>query len=112
MVSTVKARFVHVELEMKHQFTSSYAARAIGLYVRLYLAKYQILYKMMCQCFPINALSHILIYGSNFYNLVCNRFILTETVTYICRTRRFTKSEAFGVTLLTCADQLDNYLVR
>ena len=79
MISTVKARFVHVELKMKHQFTSSYAARAIGR--ATLLSKISDIIQNDVSVLPDEYLSHILIYGSNIYNLVCNRLILAETLT-------------------------------
>ena len=45
--------------------------------------------------FPDEHLFHILIYGSNVYNSVCNKLILIETITYIRNTGRFTKLETF-----------------
>ena len=45
--------------------------------------------------FPDEHLYHILIYGSNVYNSVCNRLIITETITYIRKSGRFTNLEAF-----------------
>ena len=46
--------------------------------------------------FPDEHLYHILVYGSNVYNSVSNALILTETITYIRNSGRFTKLEAFG----------------
>ena len=45
--------------------------------------------------FPDEHLFHMLIYGSNVYNSVCNKLILIETITCIRITGRFTKLEAF-----------------
>ena len=44
---------------------------------------------------PDEHLYHILVYGSNIDNVVSNRLIITETITYIRRSGRFTKLEAF-----------------
>ena len=44
---------------------------------------------------PNEHLYYILVYGSNVYNSVSNRLILTETITYIRDTGRFTNLEAF-----------------
>ena len=44
---------------------------------------------------PDEHLYHILIYGSNVYNSVCNRLIITKTITYIRKSGRFTNLEAF-----------------
>ena len=41
-------------------------------------------------------LHYILIYGSNVYNSVSNRLIITETITYMRNSGRFTNMEAFG----------------
>ena len=46
--------------------------------------------------FPDEHLYHILVYGSNVYNSVSNGLIITETITYIRNSGRFTKLEAFG----------------
>ena len=46
--------------------------------------------------FPDEHLHHILIYGSNVYNSVSNRLILTETITFIRNSGRFTNLEAFS----------------
>ena len=45
--------------------------------------------------FPDERLFHMLIYGSNVYNSVCNKLNLIETIIYIRKTGRFTKLEAF-----------------
>ena len=45
---------------------------------------------------PNEHLYRILVYGSNVFNYVSNRLILTETITYIRNSGRFTKLEAFG----------------
>ena len=44
---------------------------------------------------PDEHLYYILVYGSNVYNSVCNKLILTETISYIRHTGRFTNLEAF-----------------
>ena len=46
--------------------------------------------------FPEEHLHHILIYGSNVYNSVSNRFILTKTITFIRNSGRFINLEAFS----------------
>ena len=46
--------------------------------------------------FPDEHLHHILIYGSNVYNSVSNRLILTETIIFIRNSGRFTNLEAFS----------------
>jgi len=45
---------------------------------------------------PDEHLYHILVYGSNVYNFVSNRLIITETLRYIRNSGRFTKLEAFN----------------
>jgi len=44
---------------------------------------------------PHNHLLHILIFGSNVYNKICNKLILEQTIIYIKSTGRFKKLEAF-----------------
>ena len=45
---------------------------------------------------PDEHLHRILVYGSNVYNSVSNRSILTETITFIRNSGRFTNLEAFS----------------
>ena len=45
---------------------------------------------------PDEHLFFILVYGSNVYNFVSNKLILTETITYIRNSGRFTILEAFS----------------
>ena len=45
---------------------------------------------------PDEHLYHILVHGSNVYNPVLNRLVITETITYIRNTGRFTNLEALG----------------
>ena len=45
---------------------------------------------------PDEHLYNILVYGSNTYNYVTNKLIITETIRYIRESGRFTKLEAFG----------------
>ena len=44
---------------------------------------------------PIDHLLHMLLYGSNVFNNVTNKLILSETITFIRNTGRFTSLEAF-----------------
>ena len=44
---------------------------------------------------PDEQLLHILLYGSNVYNGITNKLILSETITFIRNTGRFTILEAF-----------------
>ena len=45
---------------------------------------------------PNDHLIHILIYGSNVYNKICNKLILEQSILYIKTSGRFKKLEAFG----------------
>ena len=44
---------------------------------------------------PNEHLYYILVYGSNVYNSICNKLILTETILFIRNSGRFTNLEAF-----------------
>ena len=44
---------------------------------------------------PHEHLLHILLYGSNVYNIVANKLIVSETITFIRNSGRFTSLEAF-----------------
>ncbi len=44
---------------------------------------------------PDDHLYHLLVYGSNVYNFVSNKLIITETISFIRNTGRFTNLEAF-----------------
>lgn len=44
---------------------------------------------------PDEHVYHIVVYGRNVYNSVCNKLIITETITYIRNTRWFANLEAF-----------------
>ena len=46
---------------------------------------------------PCSHLVHILLYGSNVYNSLTNKLILTETTIFVRNTGRFTSLEAFRV---------------
>jgi ribonuclease P/MRP protein subunit RPP40 len=46
--------------------------------------------------FPDEHLHNILVYGSNVYNSISNKLILTETITFIRNSGRFTNLEAFS----------------
>ena len=45
---------------------------------------------------PNEHLYYILVYGSNVYNSITNKLIITESISYIRNTGRFTKLEAFS----------------
>ncbi|MCH2389802.1 MAG: hypothetical protein MK234_03870 [Nitrospinales bacterium] len=47
---------------------------------------------------PDSHLSSLFMYGSKAYNSVTNKLILEATITYIKRTKRFSKLEAFSIT--------------
>ena len=44
---------------------------------------------------PNEHLIHIILYGSNVYNSICNKLILEQSILYIKNTQRFQKLEAF-----------------
>ena len=44
---------------------------------------------------PVDHLSHLLLYGSNSFNGISNDLILTATIVYIFKTKRFKTLEAF-----------------
>jgi len=44
---------------------------------------------------PNEHLIHIILYGSNVYNKICNKLILEQSILYIKNTKRFDKLEAF-----------------
>ena len=44
---------------------------------------------------PIDHLSHLLLYGSKSFNNISNDLILTETIVYIFKSKRFKTLEAF-----------------
>ena len=44
---------------------------------------------------PDEHLLHILLYGSNVYNIVTNKLIISETIAFIRNSGRFTRLEAF-----------------
>ena len=45
---------------------------------------------------PNDHLNHILIYGSNVFNTICNKLIIEQSILYIKRSGRFKKLEAFS----------------
>ena len=44
---------------------------------------------------PNEHLMHVLLYGSNVYNKMCNKLIIHETIMYIKKSERFDTLEAF-----------------
>ena len=46
---------------------------------------------------PNGHLIHILIYGSNVFNIICNKLIIEQFILYIKKSRRFKKLEAFSL---------------
>ena len=44
---------------------------------------------------PDDHLTHILLYGSNVFNTICNKLIVSETISFIRNSGRFTQLEAF-----------------
>ena len=46
---------------------------------------------------PNDHLIHILIYGSNVFNIICNKLIIEQSILYIKKSGRFKKLEAFSL---------------
>ena len=94
-ISTVIAPSACVALNMKHRFIFSYAVCSTLTIRYTLLSKISDIISADVTVFPDKHLHHILIYGSNVYNLVGNRLIITETITYIRKSGWFTNLEAF-----------------
>ena len=63
---------------------------------KTYLSKISQIVKSDITIFPTDHLSHLLLYGSSAYNDISNELILSETISYIYKTGRFKKLEAFS----------------
>ena len=60
-----------------------------------YLNKISQIIKSDISILPIDHLSHLLLYGSKSFNKISNDLILTETIIYIFKSKRFKTLEAF-----------------
>ena len=60
-----------------------------------YLTKISQIIKSDVSILPVDHLSHLLLYGSKSFNKISNDLILTETIVYIFKTKRFKTLEAF-----------------
>ena len=61
----------------------------------IYLTKISQIIKSDVSILPIDHLSHLLLYGSKSFNKISNDLILTETIVYIFKSKRFKILEAF-----------------
>ena len=61
----------------------------------IYLNKISQIIKSDISILPIDHLSHLLLYGSKSFNKISNDLILTETIVYIFKSKRFKTLEAF-----------------
>ena len=80
---------------MKHLFISFYAVRISQLSGQYLSAKYLDIIGSDVSVLPDEHLYSIIVYGSNVYNFVANGLIITETISYIRKSGRFAKLEAF-----------------